>query len=67
MLNALNRYDIVIRKQFIVKTLSADHAEDARFTGEEVHYFWNRSKMSITDTVVHPSPLGEPEKKALWK
>lgn len=67
MLDVLTPYNIVIRKQFIIKTLSADHAEDARFTGDEVCYFWDMSKMSITDTVVYPSPVGEPERKGLME
>ncbi|RAV27891.1 SH3 domain-containing protein [Sinomicrobium soli] len=67
MLDALDLYDIVIRKRFIVKILSADHAEDARFTGEEVRCFWERGKMSVTDGIVYSSPIGETEKKDLME
>ncbi|MBC9795230.1 SH3 domain-containing protein [Sinomicrobium weinanense] len=67
MLDAVDRYDIVIRKRFIVKILSADHAEDARFTGEEVRYFWKRGKISVTDIMAYPLPIGGPEKKDLME
>ncbi|SFW25512.1 MORN repeat variant [Sinomicrobium oceani] len=67
MLDALDRYDIVIHKRFIIKILSADHAEDARFIGEEVRYFWEQSKISVSDIIAYPLPIEEPEKKDLME
>jgi len=65
LFEALSAYDISVRKCFFVKMLSVSHADDARFSGSEIEFLWNRSKMSIDETFEFFYPFEASETKDL--